>query len=91
MNIKYRKKLFFRFLKENECYYQFMLNIKLHSYWASDLNELIEMSNKTKYANEICNGFNWCKVTDKIDWHEIAIKWSDILFKIDPNRDTYYF
>lgn len=91
-NLEFRKKIFFRFLKENNCYKQFIMNfhndkIKFQKY---NLNEYIIIHNKN--AKLIINTFNWSDTsTVKVKnnpWCKISDKWVQLVNEINNNNNN---
>ena len=85
MNLNERKKLFIRFLKENNCYINFFSNLyKQKNDWQdcnSSINELVlAMIAIHKDGSEIDYGFNWgCTEETFSYWSKLNIKWKNIL------------
>ena len=93
--------IFIRFLKENNCYYNFIKNIKSsHAfsfmYKYLTIQELFNDSN-----NPIGFGFSWAKSPEgQIYWNEKSRKWENLLTSIydlndelirDKNKKEFFF
>ena len=88
MEINKRKKLFFRFLKENNIYDKFIYEFNSYAIkrknWigynelSDNLNELIKICN-IKDRNEIINAFDWTLTKEISFWEEICRAWNDVI------------
>lgn len=67
------KQIFFRFLKENNCYRSFLINYYLTS--------IINNTNifKCPCRNAIIASFSWCETKEGgAFWHNIHLKWVNL-------------
>ena len=83
----YRKKLFIRFLKENNCYKEFFknfYNVNCNRQF-KEFNDLLSYSYYHK-RSEIINAFDWIHTSyGVIKWAELNKKWEELLY-----GNTYY-
>ena len=79
-----RKKMLFRFLKENNCYQQFFHNFEhrkdYHLSLIKDINHLIEFA-ALRRVSEIHIAFCWAETLQNHRyWEHLDKKWYDIIY-----------
>ena len=73
IHIENRKKLFVRFLKENNCYKEFCFYMNINRF--KNINKLVDFA-ETNSANEFSIAFNWQKTVQNFEyWLNLSIKW----------------
>ena len=84
-----RKKIFIRFLKENNCYNEFMYNLTKHEkfgmYQFNNINDLLYRLKTMDdlFINEISLAFCWDETTQGfLYWNKITDKWNKIVWNI---------
>ena len=75
-----RKKIFIRFLKENNCYKQYCKN---YNNTLDELYESNEYNGELNISNEIFDAFSWVSTKEGFSfWDDVDDKWTIFLIKI---------
>lgn len=83
------KKKLIRFLKDNDCYKLFCINIESNCHYFESFDNLISFSSMYKNRNEIINAFEWDKTKEGFDfWHKKMRKWQKEKYNFLNNKLT---
>ena len=81
--IKNKRKIFIRFLKENNVYKNFINNVEGKYGFYKRFDELLFFATQGIYLNEVKGGFRWDKTKEGWKfWDNINNKWRDYYYKI---------
>ena len=86
-----RKKLFIRFLKENNCYYGFFNNMLNSRLTYVDLSKYKGFDHLIKLDINLISSFDWEYTNEGYDfWDKLYDKWADIMIWIDVKQGLDY-